>query len=327
MEVTLVKAAGPGGRDRAWLTVARVTRRGPVHVVHDLPHLAVESLFGLDDGLWAELAAGDHAAASHAATARDPKRQKSQQPIPVRGGRRRSPRPARSGTRQRQEPGCLAVPRLRRAGLDVPRRPRTDPRRRALWCAWRLRIASRPAGGRDHSARCRLPRPPANAGPAGPAPGSIRRGCRSLLPLTGAVRVPCFAGRALPRIRCSRRDTCPECADAHLDGVPANAAPHPIRRSRQGTEPADRCASWRDEIPCGRSANSARELGAARPTESITLRDSCHGNRRLAAVGHSLKASCMHTASDVFVILKAGRSAQVARHERALPLIIDPCPD
>ena len=76
MEVTLVKAAGPGDRDRAWLTVAGVTRRGPVHVVHDLPHLAVESLFGIDDGLWAELAAGDHAAASHAATARDPQRQK-----------------------------------------------------------------------------------------------------------------------------------------------------------------------------------------------------------------------------------------------------------
>jgi hypothetical protein len=76
MEVTLVKAAWPGDRDRAWLTVADVTRRGPVHVVHDLPHLAVESLFGIDDGLWAELAAGDHAAASHAATARDPERQK-----------------------------------------------------------------------------------------------------------------------------------------------------------------------------------------------------------------------------------------------------------
>jgi hypothetical protein len=76
MEVALVKAAGPGDRDRAWLTVAGVTRRGAVHVAHDLPHLAVESLFGIDDGLWAELAAGDHAAAGHAAAARDPKRQK-----------------------------------------------------------------------------------------------------------------------------------------------------------------------------------------------------------------------------------------------------------
>ena len=45
------------------------------------------------------------------------------------------PPAARSGTRQRQEPGCFAVPRQRRAGLDVPRRPRTGPRRRAPWRA------------------------------------------------------------------------------------------------------------------------------------------------------------------------------------------------
>jgi hypothetical protein len=76
MEITLVKAAGPGDRDRAYLEVDRVTRRGPIHVIHDLPHLAVESVFGITDGLWAELAAGSHAAASHAATARDPKRHK-----------------------------------------------------------------------------------------------------------------------------------------------------------------------------------------------------------------------------------------------------------
>ena len=51
MEVALFKGAGPGDRDRAWLTVAGMTRRGPVHVVHDLPHLAVESLFSIDDGV------------------------------------------------------------------------------------------------------------------------------------------------------------------------------------------------------------------------------------------------------------------------------------
>jgi hypothetical protein len=74
MEIALVKAAGPGDRDRAYLEVDGMTRRGPVQVIHDLPHLAVESLFGITDGLWAELAAGSHAAASQAATARDPKR-------------------------------------------------------------------------------------------------------------------------------------------------------------------------------------------------------------------------------------------------------------
>jgi hypothetical protein len=31
-------------------------------------------------------------------------------------------------------------------------------------------------------------------------------------------------------------------------------------------------------------------------------------NRRLAAVGYSLTVASMHTASDVFVILKAGQS-------------------
>jgi hypothetical protein len=76
MEITLVKAAAPGDHDRAWLKVGGVARRGPVHIVHDLPHLVVESLFGITDGLWAELAAGSHAAAGHAATARDTKRQK-----------------------------------------------------------------------------------------------------------------------------------------------------------------------------------------------------------------------------------------------------------
>jgi hypothetical protein len=76
MEITLVKAAGPGGRDRAYLTVGDVARRAPIHVIHDLPHLAVESLFGITDGLWGELAAGSHEAATQAVTARDPKRQK-----------------------------------------------------------------------------------------------------------------------------------------------------------------------------------------------------------------------------------------------------------
>lgn len=76
MEVTFVKADGPGGQDRVYLEADGAGRRGPVHVVHDLPHLIVESLFGIEDGLWAELASGFHEAAQHAVTARDPKRQK-----------------------------------------------------------------------------------------------------------------------------------------------------------------------------------------------------------------------------------------------------------
>lgn len=76
MEVTFVKATGPGARDRVYADVDGTVRRAPVHVVHDLPHLVVESLFGIDDGLWSEVAARRHVGAAEAVTARDPKRNK-----------------------------------------------------------------------------------------------------------------------------------------------------------------------------------------------------------------------------------------------------------
>jgi len=47
-----------------------------VHVVHDLPHLVVESVFDITDGLWSELAAGRHRASDRAASAREPSHQK-----------------------------------------------------------------------------------------------------------------------------------------------------------------------------------------------------------------------------------------------------------
>jgi hypothetical protein len=56
MGITLVKAARPGDRDRAYLTAGDAARRGPIQVIHDLPHLVVESLSGITDGLWPELA-------------------------------------------------------------------------------------------------------------------------------------------------------------------------------------------------------------------------------------------------------------------------------
>jgi hypothetical protein len=77
MDVVFVKANGPGEHDRVYLTVDGAVARGPVHVVHDLPHLVVESAFGISDGLWAELEAGRHMSAARAVTARDPKRQKT----------------------------------------------------------------------------------------------------------------------------------------------------------------------------------------------------------------------------------------------------------
>jgi hypothetical protein len=74
----MVKAqqGGPVDHDRVYVEVEGRTRRAAVHVVHDLPHLVVESLFEITDGLWGELTAGLHNEASYAATARDPKRQK-----------------------------------------------------------------------------------------------------------------------------------------------------------------------------------------------------------------------------------------------------------
>jgi hypothetical protein len=73
-EITIVKGETPAG-DRTWMTMPDgSTRRVAVHVVHDLPHLVVESLFGLDDGLWGVLARGGFAAANKAAASRDPRR-------------------------------------------------------------------------------------------------------------------------------------------------------------------------------------------------------------------------------------------------------------
>ena len=77
VQIRLVKRLRDEDDDRAWLTVDGQTRRGPIHVVHDLPHLVVESLFDISDGLWGELAAGRHRAAGRATAARNPKRRKS----------------------------------------------------------------------------------------------------------------------------------------------------------------------------------------------------------------------------------------------------------
>jgi hypothetical protein len=76
VDIVVVKADVPGAQDRTYLTRDGGAERVPVHPVHDLPHLVVESLFELRDGLWAELAQGGHPEASTAVTARDTKRQK-----------------------------------------------------------------------------------------------------------------------------------------------------------------------------------------------------------------------------------------------------------
>ena len=67
-DVAIVKGETPSG-DRTWLSFPDGTaHRAAVHVIHDLPHLVVESVFCLDDGLWGTLAAGGFEPASRAVT-------------------------------------------------------------------------------------------------------------------------------------------------------------------------------------------------------------------------------------------------------------------
>lgn len=73
-DISFVKGETPAG-DRVWVTMPDgAARQVAVHVIHDLPHLVVESLFELDDGLWAILARGGFASANRAATARNARR-------------------------------------------------------------------------------------------------------------------------------------------------------------------------------------------------------------------------------------------------------------
>ena len=70
-DVAIVKGETPA-KDRTWLSFPDGTARyEAVHVVHDLPHLVVESVFGLDKGLWGALAAGGFAPASRAISRRN----------------------------------------------------------------------------------------------------------------------------------------------------------------------------------------------------------------------------------------------------------------
>jgi hypothetical protein len=55
-DVAITKGETPAG-DRSRLSFPDGTvRRAVVHVVRDLPHLVVESVFGLEDGVWSTLA-------------------------------------------------------------------------------------------------------------------------------------------------------------------------------------------------------------------------------------------------------------------------------
>ena len=63
-EITLVKGE-ICALYRTWMSMPDgSTRQVAVHVVHDLPHLVVESMFGIEDGLWGVLARGGFAPAN-----------------------------------------------------------------------------------------------------------------------------------------------------------------------------------------------------------------------------------------------------------------------
>src|SRR6185437_13388129 len=67
-DVAIVKGETPA-QDRTWLSFPDGTaRREAVHVI---PHLVVESVFGLDEGLWGTLAAGGFEPASRAVSRRN----------------------------------------------------------------------------------------------------------------------------------------------------------------------------------------------------------------------------------------------------------------
>ena len=67
-EITLVKGE-TSALDRTCMSMPDgFTRQVAVHAGHDLPHLVVESLFGIHDGLWGVLAQGGFAAANRART-------------------------------------------------------------------------------------------------------------------------------------------------------------------------------------------------------------------------------------------------------------------
>jgi hypothetical protein len=67
-EITLVKGE-ISALDRTWMSMPDgSTRQVAMHVVHDLPHLVVESMFGIEDGLWGVLARGGFAPANLART-------------------------------------------------------------------------------------------------------------------------------------------------------------------------------------------------------------------------------------------------------------------
>lgn len=77
MDIAIVKAALRGERDGMWVTRSDgSSAQVPINVPHDLPHLVVESWFGLTHGFWGLIDEGAFAGDIKAAGSRDSRRAK-----------------------------------------------------------------------------------------------------------------------------------------------------------------------------------------------------------------------------------------------------------
>src|SRR5438270_5597791 len=72
MDIVVIKGTTPGERERMWVTRSDgSTDQVPINMVHDLPHLVVESALGLRFGFWGLINEGAFACEIRASHGRD----------------------------------------------------------------------------------------------------------------------------------------------------------------------------------------------------------------------------------------------------------------
>ena len=92
MDIVVIKGERPGERERMWITRNDgSTVDFPIHMGHDLPHLVVESWFGLEFGFWGLIAAGAFSQEIEAFHARDARKVKDGRHGVMMGLARQSP--------------------------------------------------------------------------------------------------------------------------------------------------------------------------------------------------------------------------------------------
>lgn len=92
MKIVVVKASSADERDRMWVTrTDGSTDQVPINIVHDLPHLVVESALGLRFGFWGLIDAGAFSREIKASHARQPERVKAGRSGVLMGLARQSP--------------------------------------------------------------------------------------------------------------------------------------------------------------------------------------------------------------------------------------------